>query len=100
AQGAAVVLAPATSGTAEADTVHTVTDVHGRDRAFLVSRTTLTEPDGTPLSVGVMRDITARKAAEDERDRLVVELGDALASVRTLRGFIPICAACRKVRND
>lgn len=100
AQGAAVVLAPATSGTAEADTVHTVTDVHGRDRAFLVSRTTLTEPDGTPLSVGVMRDITARKAAEDERDRLVVELGEALASVRTLRGFIPICAACRKVRND
>jgi hypothetical protein len=60
----------------------------------------LTEPDGTRLSVGVMRDITARKAAEDERDRLVVELGEALASVRTLRGFIPICAACRKVRND
>lgn len=90
----------ASSAPDAADTVHSVTDGQGRARVFLISRSTLTEADGTPLRVGVMRDITARQAAEDERDRLVVALGEALASVRTLRGFIPICAACRKVRND
>lgn len=90
----------ASSAPDAADTVHAVTDGQGRGRVFLISRTTLTEADGTPLRVGVMRDITARQAAEDERDRLLVELGEALANVRTLRGFIPICAACRKVRND
>jgi PAS domain S-box-containing protein len=48
----------------------------------------------------VARDITGRKAAEAERDRLVVELQDALAEVRTLRAILPICSYCKKVRDD
>ncbi|MEE9935383.1 MAG: response regulator, partial [Deltaproteobacteria bacterium] len=27
-------------------------------------------------------------------------LRDALAHVKTLRGFLPICAACKKIRTD
>lgn len=46
------------------------------------------------------RDISERKAAEAERERLLSELQEALASVRTLRGLLPICAWCRKVRAD
>ena len=46
------------------------------------------------------RDITARKAAEAERERLVGELQAALAEVRTLRAFLPICSYCRKIRDD
>jgi CheY-like chemotaxis protein len=30
----------------------------------------------------------------------VVELADALAHVKTLRGLIPICSYCRKIRDD
>jgi PAS domain S-box-containing protein len=97
---ASALLGPGARDASADDTVHAVTDGQGRDRTFLISRTTLTEADGTPLRVGVMRDITARQAAEDERDRLLVQLAEALANVRTLRGFIPICAGCRKVRND
>jgi PAS domain S-box-containing protein len=48
----------------------------------------------------VARDITDRKQAEAERERLVGSLSEALASVKTLRGFIPICAWCKKVRDD
>lgn len=48
----------------------------------------------------VARDITARKAAEEERDRLVVQLQAALAEVKVLRGILPICSYCRKVRDD
>jgi PAS domain S-box-containing protein len=48
----------------------------------------------------VARDITRRKVAEEERDRLVVELQAALAEVRTLQAILPICSYCKKVRDD
>jgi PAS domain S-box-containing protein len=45
-------------------------------------------------------DITERKRAEEERERLIVELREALSKVKLLSGFIPICASCKKIRND
>jgi DNA-binding response OmpR family regulator len=35
-----------------------------------------------------------------ERERLVEELTDALARIKTLSGLIPICAACKSIRNE
>ncbi len=49
---------------------------------------------------GLSFDITARKAAEQERERLVSELREALAEVKTLSGFLPICASCKNIRDD
>jgi PAS domain S-box-containing protein len=49
---------------------------------------------------GIDRDITWRKAAEVERERLIAELQEALANVKTLSGLIPICAGCKKIRDD
>jgi PAS domain S-box-containing protein len=46
------------------------------------------------------RDITERKRAEEERERLVLELQTALAEVKELQKILPICMYCRKVRND
>lgn len=46
------------------------------------------------------RDITARKAAAEERERLVGELKAALAEVRTLREILPICSYCKRIRDD
>lgn len=48
----------------------------------------------------IVRDITERKQAEAEREKLVMELQEALANVRTLRGLLPICAWCKKIRDD
>jgi hypothetical protein len=48
----------------------------------------------------LFRDISQRKNAEAERERLIRGLRAALADVRTLRGLIPICAWCKKIRND
>lgn len=45
-------------------------------------------------------DITARKRAEEERERLIHELQAALAEVKTLSGLLPICASCKSIRND
>jgi hypothetical protein len=73
---------------------------HDGSRAFLISMSRHRSPEGEPLLARVMLDITSRKRVEEERDRLIVELQAALAQVKTLQGFIPICSACRKVRND
>jgi PAS domain S-box-containing protein len=46
------------------------------------------------------QDITERKRAEDERERLILELQRALAQVKTLSGLLPICASCKSIRDD
>jgi hypothetical protein len=50
--------------------------------------------------VGICTDITARKRAEAEREKLIGELKQALAEVKTLSGLLPICASCKRVRDD
>jgi hypothetical protein len=45
-------------------------------------------------------DITGRRRAEEEKTRLVAELEEALAEVRTLTGFLPICCSCKQIRDD
>jgi len=47
-----------------------------------------------------IRDITAAKRSEQERERLIVELQNAAAKVRTLSGLLPICSSCKKIRDD
>jgi PAS domain S-box-containing protein len=50
--------------------------------------------------IGVARDITQRMQLEEEREDLIAELQEALAGIRTLKGLLPICASCKKVRDD
>ena len=38
--------------------------------------------------------------AERERDRLIVQLEETLARVKKLSGLLPICAGCKKIRDD
>jgi PAS domain S-box-containing protein len=45
-------------------------------------------------------NITDQKRAERERDRTIQELQDALADIKTLKGMLPICASCKKIRDD
>jgi PAS domain S-box-containing protein len=45
-------------------------------------------------------DITDRKRAEEEKAKLVADLKEALAQVKKLSGFLPICASCKKIRDD
>jgi hypothetical protein len=44
--------------------------------------------------------VAERKRVAQEHAVLVAELQQALLEVKTLRGFIPICAWCHKVRDD
>jgi PAS domain S-box-containing protein len=48
----------------------------------------------------VAEDITDRQQAAKEREELIAKLQQALAEVTTLSGIIPICAGCKKIRDD
>jgi PAS domain S-box-containing protein len=48
----------------------------------------------------IARDITERERVRKEREELILELREALAKVKTLKGLLPICAWCKKVRDD
>lgn len=77
----------------------------------------LTERDGEEKYVGVslvphyhsekvvgffasINDVTDRKRAEQDRDRIIKELEEAISQIRQLSGLLPICSNCKKIRDD
>jgi PAS domain S-box-containing protein len=50
--------------------------------------------------LAIKEDVTRRKEIETEREQLIVDLKDAIAKVKTLSGLLPICASCKKIRDD
>ena len=56
--------------------------------------------NGVVLWTGILYDITERNKAEREREKLIAELQQALVEIKTLRGIVPICASCKKIRDD
>jgi len=63
---------------------------------------------GEPLKlVGVTREITNRKNVEQQQNELIQKLGEALAEkerllqeVKVLRGLLPICSGCKRIRDE
>ena len=56
---------------------------------------------GRPVRLaGICMDISVRKRAEKEREILINQLMATVANVKTLTGLLPICASCKKVRDD
>lgn len=49
---------------------------------------------------GIARDISEQKRADEERQQLIKKLSDALRQVKTLNGLLPICASCKRIRDD
>ena len=50
--------------------------------------------------IGYAADITEQKQAEEALKQERDKLQDALAEVKTLSGLLPICANCKKIRDD
>ncbi|GEM_PF-7090447 len=72
------------------------TFLHLLDQSFIVR-----DAAGKAIrSLGSLTDITERKRAEEERDKLLRELQEAQASVKILSGLLPICSSCKKIRDE
>ena len=50
--------------------------------------------------LALLFEVNERKRTEEEKELLIVELINALAQVKKLSGLLPICASCKKIRND
>ena len=84
----------------------------GKDRKFC--EVALLESEPVPLVVRVeavlsedrqacrvaVSDVTDRHQAEADRERLILELQTALSRVKALSGLLPICASCKRIRDD
>lgn len=101
-----------------ADVDPTLTSLPSGPTGRLVRDTTLTSRAGIQLAIDetrapirdeqgrvvggilVFRDVTERSRQRAEREQLIAELQTALANVKTLSGLLPICAWCKKIRDD
>ncbi len=72
----------------------------GRQIPLIVSSRPIFDDGRFIGTLAAFVDITERKQAEEEREGLIAELKEALANIKTLKGLIPICASCKKIRTD
>jgi PAS domain S-box-containing protein len=60
----------------------------------------MTETDRGKLIIVALRDVTERKKLLAAQETLLRKLQDTLREIKVLRGLIPICAYCKKIRED
>lgn len=71
------------------------------NRRVIFHKATFGKPNGQVAGlIGAILDITERKNAEDEKEKLIIQLQEALDKVKLLSGFIPICSSCKNIRDD
>ncbi|TLY32615.1 MAG: PAS domain S-box protein [Ignavibacteria bacterium] len=55
---------------------------------------------GESVVLSIARDITDRRQAQAAQEKLIQELQGALAQVKSLKGLLPICSWCKRIRDD
>jgi len=68
-----------------------------RSQAIALADTTL---DLEKANLGLRNEIMERKRAEKEKEKLISDLQENLQKVKLLSGLLPICAHCKKIRDD
>jgi PAS domain S-box-containing protein len=78
-----------------------VVDEKGQKHFLLTSKLPFRDEQNQIVGLlGIGRDITERKHAEEEREHLIKELQNAVADIKVLSGLVPICSNCKKIRDD
>lgn len=79
----------------------TIKTENGRQRHFIVTATPLLDKAGRRTGIiESFQDISARKQLEKEKEQLITDLQEEMTKVKVLSGFLPICASCKKIRDD
>ncbi len=74
-----------------------------KDGTYLYCEGLLTNLYDLPNVGGIVvncRDITERKLAEDEIIKVMNEIQKATQEIKALRGILPLCSFCKKIRDD
>ena len=73
----------------------------GESSTFIVSARPFRDAHGKLIGiVESFQDISARIKAETAKVELIDDLQEALDKVNQLSGMLPICASCKKIRDD
>ena len=51
-------------------------------------------------NMALQRELDNRKRVEEGREKLINKLKKALVEVKTLRGILPLCSFCKRIRDD
>ena len=71
------------------------------DRQAYIQATPVLDTAGNVSAIAVLSfDITERKRMEEQLRHSITALERALHEVKTLSGLLPICAGCKKIRDD
>jgi PAS domain S-box-containing protein len=74
---------------------------NGNDINVSLSISPIRDNSGSIIGAStIARDITERERMRKEREKFIAELQEALAKVKALKGLLPICAWCKKIRDD
>lgn len=85
--------------TAHAEHIHLLPD-GSKTFAEITTSPIMDENGKVKQVVHIARNITARKQVEEEREKLIDELQTALSEIKTLRGLLPICMNCHKIKTE
>jgi len=66
-------------------------------RKGMITREMVEFFEGIGASIGI--DFK-RNQVEEERENLITQLKDSISKVKVLSGLLPICASCKKIRDD
>lgn len=68
----------------------------GRETAW-----TITDEKGDIQYIDViLEDVTLKKQVEEEREQLISLLQSAKSEIKVLSGLLPICASCKRIRDE
>jgi len=73
----------------------------GQEVAVSLTISPIKDETGKMIGISkIARDLSERQRAKEELEHMVLDLTDALAQVKTMKGLLPICASCKKIRTD
>lgn len=56
--------------------------------------------DNNKILYSIINDVTEKLRLAKEKEEIIIKLQKANEEIKTLRGIIPICSYCKKIRND
>lgn len=88
-------------GETSVDEVIDIECFDGTRKTILNSAMPIRSEDGKVVgAIIVNQDITEKNRLAKDRENLIVKLEKALAEVKTLSGLLPICAFCKRIRDE
>lgn len=83
------------------DVTHRIVRPDGEVRVVYEKSENVTDTSGRIIhAFAMVHDITEIKQNEEEKEKLISQLQKSLSEIKTLRGIIPICSYCKKIRDD